>query len=285
VRICTNHLVPYLGPLIVLATAAMAKAQEGATGKENASQSQPDMLLAAMRAQAERFTVAQTVNGKMEEVPLRADPVFRYTDQPRGYVDATLWCWGMKGRPIVLTKVEAYVPHRVGTRALWQYCVVSLAEHPVEVRFLGQQKLVVNKAGVELHALEKAPVSADRPAMRLRQMKQIAARFAGTIHIDGNPKDKQEMRRLPTPIYRYDDETDGLRDGVIFALTTNGTNPDMLILIELRGEREAAPKWHYGIAKVTYAEVHIRLDDTEILSSPLTAPRETWTFFQMPRQR
>jgi hypothetical protein len=72
---------------------------------------------------------------------------------------------------------------------------------------------------------------------------------------------------------------------VIFGLTTNGTNPDMLILIELRGEREATPKWHYGIAKVTYAEVHIRLDDTEIYSSPVAAPKETWTYFQTDRRR
>jgi hypothetical protein len=267
---------------MVLATAAMPNAQERATGKENASKSQPDMLLAAMRARAEQFTVEQTVDGKTEEVPLRADPVFRYSDQPRGFLDATLWRWGMKGRPIVLAKVEAA---EGPTRAFWQYCVVSLAEHPIAVKFPGQPKLVVNKAGVELHALEKGPVPADQPAMRLRQMKQIAARFAGTIHVDGNDKLKQEMRRLPTPICRYDDEAGGLRDGVIFGLTTNGTNPDMLILIELRGEREAAPKWHYGIVKVTYAEVHIRLDDTEILSSPVTAPKETWTYFQTDRKR
>lgn len=280
-RIRATHLVLGLGPLIVFATAAMPQAQEHATDKEDAKKSKADMLLAAMRAQAQQFTVEQTINDKAEKVPLRADPVFRYSDPPRGFVDATLWRWGMKGRPIVLVKVEAA---KSATRAYWQYCVVSLAEHPVEVKFPGKPKLLVKKAGVDLHALAKAPVPADRPVVRLRQMKQIATRFAGTI-IPQNAELKQEMRRLPTPICRYDDEGGGLRDGMIFGLTTNGTNPDMLILIELRGKKGAAPKWHYGIAKVTHSEVHIRLDDTEIFSSSLRAPRETWTFFTTDRRR
>lgn len=276
-----NHLVFCLGPLIVLATAAMPQAQEHTTGKDDASKSKGDMLLAAMRAQAEQFTVEQTINDKAEEVPLCADPVFRYSDQPRGFVDATFWRWGKKGRPIVLVKVEAC---ESDTHAFWQHCVVSLAEHPVEVKFSARPKLVVKKAGVELHALEKAPVPADRPAPRLRQMKLMAQRFAGTI-IPQNAELKREMRRLPTPICRYNDEGGGLQDGVIFGLTTNGTNPDMLILIELRGQRGAAPKWHYGIAKVTYSEVHIRLDDKEIYSSRITAPKENWTFFATDRRR
>jgi hypothetical protein len=252
-RICANHLVLCLGPLVVLATAAMPQAQEHATGKEDASKSKADILLAAMRARAEQFTVEQTINDKAEEVPLCADPVFRYSDPPRRFVDATFWRWGRKGRPIVLLKVEA---GEGDTRAYWQYCVVSLAEHPVEVKLSGQPKLVVKKAGVELHALEKAPTPADRPVVRLRQMKQIAKRFAGTI-VPQNTELKQEMRRLPTPICRYDDDGGGLRDGVIFGLTTNGTNPDMLILIELRGERGrlqngimASPKLH--IRKSTF---------------------------------
>jgi hypothetical protein len=58
---------------------------------------------------------------------------------------------------------------------------------------------------------------------------------------------KQEIRRLATPVYRYADVGAGLRNGVIFGLTTNGTNPDLLLLIELRGERlpgqrESAPR-------------------------------------------
>lgn len=281
-RFRANHLVFCLGPLIALATAAMPQAQEHAPDKEGARKSKADMLLAAMRGQAKQFTVEQTIDDKAEEVPLRADPVFRYSDLPRGFIDGTLWRWGMKGRPIVLLKVEATGGNR---GPAWQYCVVSLAEHPLEVKFMGQRKLVVKKAGVELHALEKAAAPADQPKVRLRQMKQIAARFAGTILVDGKAKMKQEMRRLPTPICRYDDEAGGLRDGAIFALTTNGTNPDMLIVIESRRDRKAAPKWHYGIVKVTHAGVHIRLDDNEIYSSPYTAPKETWTHFQTPRQR
>ncbi len=94
---------------------------------------------------------------------------------------------------------------------------------------------------------------------------------------------KQEMRRLPSPIHRYSDEATGLADGVIFGLTTNGTNPDMLVLIELREDRQKDPRWEYGIVKMTSADIHIRLDGVEVYSSPITEPMRTWTYFQMPR--
>jgi hypothetical protein len=49
---------------------------------------------------------------------------------------------------------------------------------------------------------------------------------------------QEEMRVLGTPIHRYGDAESALQDGMIFGLTTNGTNPDMFILIELRRDKD-----------------------------------------------
>jgi len=35
--------------------------------------------------------------------------------------------------------------------------------------------------------------------------------------------------------------------------------------------------------KMTYAEVHIRLDNFEVWKSPVSEPLETWTYFSIPR--
>jgi hypothetical protein len=113
-------------------------------------------------------------------------------------------------------------------------------------------------------------------------MKELFARFSATVLVDGNESLRQEMRRLSTPIYRYDDERAGLKDGVIFGLTTNGTNPDILIVIELR-RAQSDFVWKYGIVKMTYSDVRLRLDDSEVWSSPISAPKDTWTYFQSPR--
>jgi len=117
-------------------------------------------------------------------------------------------------------------------------------------------------------------------------MKDMVGRFAATIHArheDTKELIPQEMRRLPSPIHRYADEGAGIVDGIIFALTTNGTNPDILIVIELRSANGSPPEWMYGIVNMTAADVHLRFDDTEVWVSLTTDPRETWNFLRTAR--
>ena len=249
---------------------------------EQGIKAQREARLVAMRERAAAFTVERMIDGRPQPAPLRDEPVFRYTDQPRGFFDATLWCWGTKGRPVALSKIEAVVG-AAGNR-YWQFCAASLADGPIRLDFGNGVRLDPNRAGITFHPLEDGPAPHERPAGRLRQMKDLVARFAGTIHVDGKDSLKQEMRRLATPIDRYADEDAGLVDGVIFSLTTNGTNPDMLIVIELQGQKEKGPQWEYGIVKMTYAEVHIRLDQREVYSSPISEPLVTWRYCQAPRQ-
>jgi hypothetical protein len=240
--------------------------------------------LLKMRALAGQFDITSAAGDDSPQLELRGEPLFRYSDQPRGFLDATLWAWGPPGRPAAVAKVEAALNGKV---PYWQYCVASLADGPLRIDFANQRKLTAPKAGLTLHAFPDGPPPADRPAPRQRQMKDLVARFAATIHarhLDTKELVKQEMRLLPSPIHRYADEKNGLRDGMIFGLTTNGTNPDMLIVIELRGKQDDKPEWHFGIVKMTYSEVHIRLDKSEVYSSPVSEPLETWTYFQTPRE-
>ena len=114
-------------------------------------------------------------------------------------------------------------------------------------------------------------------------MKEQVSRFAVTIHVNGKEDLKQEMRLLPTPVHRFADESTGLQDGAIFGLTTNGTNPDILIVLELRHGNDRPVAWQYGVVKMTDSEVHVRLDSAEVWSSPVAAPLETWFYFDTPR--
>lgn len=252
------------------------------TGDAGGSRAQREAQLGVMRERAAEIEVHQMSSSKRQLVPLHKEPVFRYTDQPRGFIDATLWCWVARGRPVALSKVEA-LTSTAGAQS-WQFCAASLAETPIEMRFPGGRRLSASRSGITLSAFDEAPEPGDRPTARLRQMKDLIARFAATIHVDGKDSLKQEMRLLPHPIFRYADAEGGIVDGVIFGLTTNGTNPDMLIVIELCQEGNAGARWKYGIAKMTAADVHIRLDQKEIYSSPLSEPMQTWTYFQMPRR-
>jgi hypothetical protein len=258
-------------------------AAEDPSPETEAIKREREARLERMRVLAGQFDVTSAADDATR-FDLRGEPLFRYSDQPRGFVDATLWAWGPPGRPAAVAKVEAAVN---GNVAYWQFCIASLADRPLRIDFVNQRKLTAPRAGLTMKTFPDAPGPADRPAPRQRQMKSLAGRFDATIHsrhLDTKELVKQEMRLLPSPVHRYADEQNDLHDGMIFGLTTNGTNPDMLIVIELRGNQGDRPQWQYGIAKMTYSEVHIRLDKTEVYKSPVSEPLETWTYFQAPRE-
>jgi hypothetical protein len=278
-----RRLMLHAAPVLMFLSGVATFDSGPGSGDNSKSEVTPEReaLLLQMRERAEDFQVVTVVDGEKQPAPLKQDPVFRYADLPRGFDDASLWCWGGSGRPVALAKVEA--ARSVGSDVrYWQFCVASLTDHPMEVTYAGTGRLATRKPGFELRPIDKGPVPDEKRAGRLRQMKELFARFSATVLVDGNESLRQEMRRLSTPIYRYDDERAGLKDGVIFGLTTNGTNPDILIVIELR-RAQSDFVWKYGIVKMTYSDVRLRLDDSEVWSSPISAPKDTWTYFQSPR--
>jgi len=280
----------------LLALIALLSPSTRAVGSDDQPAAESDAIAArraARLANMKRLAVQIQMRQADAEVKpyfeISPDPLFRYSDQPRGFVDATLWAWGTKGatgRPAVLAKVEAAITP--ANEPYWHFCVVSLADELVTADFEGERRLTTTRSGFELLKIPDVPEGAERPAARQRQMKELAARFTATIY-NTNPDTKrpepQEMRLLATPIHRYADEAAGLQDGMIFGLTTNGTNPDMLIVIELRGDKLSSAEWKYGIVKMTIAEVRVRLDKDEAWMSPRNSPRETWeSFVKKPRE-
>lgn len=245
--------------------------------------------LQQMKTLAVKFEMKALPDDGQKPLELRPEPIFRYSDQPRGFEDATLWAWtstGSSGRPAVIAKVEAAVTP--AQMPYWHFCVTSLADKIVSADFEGATKFISKRAGVELQKIPSGPEPGDKNLVRQRQMKELVGRFAATIYNtnpDTRKQEPQEMRLLVTAIHRYSDEANGLQDGTIFGLTTNGTNPDMLIVIELHRTKGAAWEWKYAIVKMTIAEVHVRLDDVEVWKSIRNAPRDTWeSFTKMPRE-
>jgi hypothetical protein len=246
-----------------------------------ADKQQREARLTVMHERAKSFEVERVISGNRQPVELHDTPVFRYSDQPRGFTDATLWCWGTPGRPAALAKLEMVVDDKGAT--FWQYCLASIADGPLKVDF-GVRRFATDKPGIEFKPVPGAIAPQDTPAARLRQMKELFARFSATIHskhVAAEELVKQEMRALASPIHRYGDAD--VDDGVIFGLTTNGTNPDLLLLVELRSVGGLPKTWHYGIVRMTDGELHVRFDDNEVWSSPYQAPKITWTSVFLPR--
>ncbi len=276
--------------LAVLWQGAFQPARSDADGQTppeaDVTKQQREQRLVVMREHVKEFSVVRRVGDEREPVELRSDPLLRYSDQPRGFIDATLWCWKSEGRPVALAKVEMAVAD--DKAAFWMHCVASLDESPISMTLGGIRGLSTSKAGFELRTIPRGPVPEETAAARLHQMKELIGRFAATIHSKhrGNAElVPEELRLLPSPLHRYADDKQDIRDGVIFALTTNGTNPALMIVIELRpGEGDDPPEWKYGIVNMTADDVHLRLDEAEVWASLRTDPRETWSFFRSGRQ-
>lgn len=272
--------------LVALSTCAMSGAAaisqdaQKPDATDESTKAEGEQRLALMREQAEHFQVRRQVAGKLEAETLRNKAVFRYADQPRFFADASVWCWGTQGRPVALAKVEmARRPDKV---PYWNFCVASLSSDNIDVQFSKSRLMNTRKPGIEFRPFPDAPEPADREAARQRQMKELAGRFTATINIDAGRDTRQEMRLLPSPVHRYSDDSAGIRDGMIFALTTNGTNPDTLIVIELTGSQES-PGWQYGIVRMTTGEVRIRLNDQEVWTFTAQPVGQTWQHFTRPR--
>jgi hypothetical protein len=262
---------PACGPFDLSARAEPAVENQVDTADESSPGNQADKdarqrdrekMLQAMRAKAQTLKVRDSADDTGDALPMLSEPLFRYSDQPRRILDASLWAWGRKGRPEVMAKVEGY-DRPQGTQ--WLFCVVSLSSATVTVDPAdGGHVWSSTEPGMELQTLDDGPEPAASKAGRLRQMKEVARRFSATITVDPNEQNVQEMRFLPQPIHRYGDDQPGGMSGALFGFTTNGTNPDALLAIELARQEESAFAWRYALAGMTQGGLSVKLDEKEV---------------------
>jgi hypothetical protein len=232
-----------------------------------------------MRRRAQSTKVWQLRGADKMPAELVAEPVLRFDSQFHRCVDATVWLYGTKGRPVAVQEVECY--RRLDAPEYF-YCLVSLCDGLIEARWPGEREWSSTKPGVEMRELPEGPKPAFTEAARMRQMKGIVRRFTATRIDVGNIR--EENRVLAQQLHRYRDPHSGLQDGAIFVFVANGTAPDLFLLLELRGPDLARATWNYGVHRTTTGELHLRLDGKEVWSVPLQSNPgrdvyDTWLFF------
>jgi len=143
------------------------------------------------RARATKIRLTGDAKGRAD---LITQPLFHYTDEPRRITDATLWGWTFEGRLLAVCKIEKYDIDDPAKK--WLYCFGSLASELIEGEWEWGHTWSAKKPGIELVRISSAPSPAAGKGARLRQMKEIAGRFAATI-IDPKAGTREEMRLLP----------------------------------------------------------------------------------------
>jgi hypothetical protein len=225
--------------------------------------------LAMMRKIAGSIAITQQIEGKPGSMTaLRPAPILRYNDPPRHMLDATLWAWGGRGRPVAVLKVEFQPTHPPPRR--WVLSLVALGPNRISVEFHDGQHWASTRPGLELRAIPGASPPAATETLRLVQMRTLARRFAATEGT-GVARGQLQLRLMPTPLDRYPDPASGLRDGVIFGLAT-GTNPDLFLVIEAVTNQGASPTWHYGFARNGGGEFTASLDGQAVWTAGMANP-------------
>lgn len=251
---------------------------EQAPNEERGNQDRKQEL-AEMSRRAQGTKVWQVRGTDKIPAELLPQPVLRFDSQYHRCVDATLWLYSAKGRPVAVQEVECY--DRPGCPKHF-YCLVSLSDGLINAQWPGEREWSSTKPGVELRALPEAPKAASTESGRMRQMREILRRFTATRVDPGNLR--EENRALAQPIHRYRDPDSRLQDGAIFVFVANGTSPDFFLLLELRGPDVEHGTWNYGMRRTTTGELHLRLDGKEVWSVPLQSNPgrdvyDTWLFF------
>jgi len=238
-----------------------------------------------MRTYAEGTNIR--LQGKEDEEELTAEmvpnPVFRYSDEQRAIPDATLWVWTRNARPVAFQKVEG---NNHGGGRQWTICFASLSEGLLSVRWPDQQVYTARKPGVRFDPIPRAEPPAATSRARTAQLKALKERFTGRLSVNNDGTAGAETRTMAKPIFEYADPQTKLPLGAIFGMTSTGTNPDLLLLIEARPDGDGKLRWEYAHARMTSNSLRVRLDDAEIWAEEDLPNRDfdNWTYYFLRRE-
>lgn len=191
-----------------------------------------------------------------DEAKLRAEPVLRWSNPSVGEIHGNVFLWTIGERPAVVGSLfKWFTPH---THMSHEFH--SLAEAPLVGKLGDRQVWTTSQAGVKFAPLPDAPQPAASAAGRLLQMRRLAKDFAATkTERDGN---RQELRLLTQPIYRYAAPDERVLDGALFVLV-QGTDPEVFLLLEARGP-QGSEAWHFAPARMNSVGFQLRYRDKEI---------------------
>lgn len=297
-----NALLPFIATLFVAGgiSAAPASGQEEKTAPRSDEAKERSERLDEMKQIAGSFQLTALQDSARTAASWVRAPLYRWNDPTRRNSDGTLWTWRSGGRPIAVLAIELY-PNHNDFGPIWTLEFTSLATGPIELeggehftvyytdlappRPDGTLRWAPAKGGLILREVPDAPAPANTEAERLRQMREMLRRFSAREYYNVKSQD-YALRLISHPIERYADEASGLVDGAIFAYA-NGTNPEVLVVIEAQRQGAGPLSWQYAAAPLTRAEPTLRIGQKDVWTHPYKdtpLPRDIYFNARRPRK-
>jgi hypothetical protein len=196
---------------------------------------------------------------RAQRLLVKEQPVLTWTNSADKYMGG-VFLWTYDGRPEVVGCIgsrqtdagECFVFHEL-------HSLSAAAIQPVE--FGGGPRVWKPPAiAVELRLVEGAPQPADTERERLTQMRNLAREFTGWMKHEG---DVTELRLLPQPIFRYTAPQQDILDGTLFAFVCKGTDPDVVLLLESRKNKDKQA-WHYAFVRFNWCQLWVTRHNKEV---------------------
>ena len=195
------------------------------------------------------------------ELELKPDPVLRWSNPSVGSIHGGVFIWTHEGRPFAVASIfkwfdpldsMAFEVHSLSTERL--------------VGILGTKEVwKSSRAGVEFKPVPGAMAPAATAAARLSQMRTISNRFTADKTDRDESSQKQRLRLLTQPVFRYASKTAQITDGGMFAFV-QGTDPEVLLLLEAR-ETDSGSAWHFALARMNSTIFKVAYNDKEVWST------------------
>ena len=230
-----NPTAPFIFALVLL------QADPKVPTKDGANESKTAQSLVVMKDAASRYLFHSPAGeGPTLLVP---DPLLRWSNPVAEEEDAGLFLWTRQGRP------EAAAQFFV-RKNLWMHEFQSLSESPFTVDWGGQTIWAPSRAGLIFQVDPDSRPPEGDGNRRLRQMRTVAESFTAAVEFQYEQESHYELRLLTRPLHRYGSAKGKVLDGTLWAFV-QGTNPEVLLLVESRLERDKTLRWNFAFAAMT----------------------------------
>jgi len=194
-------------------------------------------------------------------LPVVEEPVQRWSNPIRNFFsDGCLFLWLDGKRPAAAATASIR-----GNGSVWFETATFSA---AALRCLRNEREFWTPRGIgpsQLRISDREPPAATARA-RLVQMRRLAEEFmVRSEPVNDKPN---ELRLLPQPSYRYEDQAEKIVDGALFAFV-EATDPEALLLLEAIAASGGEPAhWRCTFAKMTSRPIAARRDDKVVWSVP-----------------
>jgi hypothetical protein len=198
----------------------------------------------------ESLTWDELFSSDQSTVPMTARLAMRWANNTRGSESGVTILYIADGRPEVVCSIYP-----------WEKSLIhefdSLSRNKPIAKRGGKVVWTPETPGLQFQVIRDAETPAETPSARLRQMKSLSRRFTSTmLGWRSDKSDREELRLLPQPLFRYDSKRKDLLDGAVFAFT-QGTDPESLLLIEAIPGQERS-EWQFAFVRNTSGELEGR---------------------------